>query len=887
MYFLTSTTATVNHAAFTWTSYAREGKTIFCALMLMLGSLWATPLFSQSATEGNALGEVLNADGTLKAGASGSFNAKGFHMQTGKGGEPVFRPQVAGDERWDSTFYLNGINGSVNAIAINGNDLYVGGQFRAAGSLVTDNIAKWNGSVWSALGRGVNGNVYAIAVNGDDVYVGGDFTDASGTAANNIAKWNGSVWSSLGSGTGGYVPAIAVSGNDVYVGGSFASAGGISVNNIAKWNGSSWSALANGVSDTYGDVFVSAITVSGNDVYVGGLFTKASDVSVNSIAKWNGSRWDSLGSGVRDMYGNGVINAIAVSGNEIYVGGYFIEAGEVSAKNVAKWSGSNWSALSDGVSGFEFGGTVTSMNSSGSDVFVGGFFTNAGGISAKKIAKWSGGSWDSLGGGLNGEVFAIAAGGGNVYVGGGFRIAGNSSANSIAKWNGSDWLAIGSNGNGITGNEIEAMAISGNDVYVGGNFIKSAGNTPVNGIAKWDGNGWSSLKSGVDDDGSIYAISVSGSDVYVGGTFTSVDGISANNIAKWNGSTWSALGNGISSGIYAIATSGSDVYVGGGFTSAGSAPAKNVAKWNGINWSALGDGISGGNFDGVVKTIAISGNDVYVGGDFAKAGNVPVSNIAKWNGSNWDSLGSGVKGMFNTRVYGIAISGSDVYVGGLFTTAGNVAANGIAKWNGSAWSALDSGMDGYVLAIAASGNDVYVGGSFTSVGDVSAYGIAKWDGSAWSALGSGIGGGGGSPFPFVYAIAVSGSDLYVGGGFGYAGGKPSFKFARYSTATSSVEDSPDATTKPIAFDLRQNYPNPFNPATRIAYTLPAAGLTALKIYDLTGRLVQTLVNRAQPAGRYEATFNGNTLSSGMYFYRLSVAGNSGTFTKTMKMLLVK
>ena len=85
------------------------------------------------------------------------------------------------------------------------------------------------------------------------------------------------------------------------------------------------------------------------------------------------------------------------------------------------------------------------------------------------------------------------------------------------------------------------------------------------------------------------------------------------------------------------------------------------------------------------------------------------------------------------------MSGTNLYAGGYFTTAGGVTANYIAKWNGSAWSALGSGMGGDpVYALAVSGTNLYAGGDFTTAGGVSANYIAKWDGSAWSALGSGM-----------------------------------------------------------------------------------------------------------------------------------------------------
>ncbi len=110
-------------------------------------------------------------------------------------------------------------------------------------------------------------------------------------------------------------------------------------------------------------------------------------------------------------------------------------------------------------------------------------------------------------------------------------------------------------------------------------------------------------------------------------------------------------------------------------------------------------------------------------------------------------------------------------MGGSFTNAGGSAANRIAKWDGSNWSPLGSGLNSGVLALAMSGSDLYVGGWFTAAGGSAADHVAKWDGSSWSALGSGMN-------DHVYTLAVSGSDLYAGGWFTAAGGEASAYVAR-------------------------------------------------------------------------------------------------------------
>lgn len=90
-------------------------------------------------------------------------------------------------------------------------------------------------------------------------------------------------------------------------------------------------------------------------------------------------------------------------------------------------------------------------------------------------------------------------------------------------------------------------------------------------------------------------------------------------------------------------------------------------------------------------------------------------------------------------------------------------------------------------------------------------------------------------------------------------------------------------SKPESFSLKQNYPNPFNPSTKIIYSIPRSGFVKLKVYDMLGKEICTLVNEEKIPGEYEIIFNGNGLSSGIYFYKLFTEG----FNQTRKMILVK
>jgi hypothetical protein len=174
--------------------------------------------------------------------------------------------------------------------------------------------------------------------------------------------------------------------------------------------------------------------------------------------------------------------------------------------------------------------------------------------------------------------------------------------------------------------------------------------------------------------------------------------------------------------------------------------------------------------NGDVEALAVSGGTLFAGGGFTMAGTNAANYIAKWNGSGWSVVGSGM----NTNVLALAVSGGTLYAGGSFTLTGTNAANYIAQWNGSSWSPLGSGMGGahcFVSALAASGGSLYAGGYFKTAGANAATNIAQWDGSGWSALGSGIGGDDFYPYvyPSVDALAVSSGRLYAGGWFLTAG----------------------------------------------------------------------------------------------------------------------
>lgn len=114
---------------------------------------------------------------------------------------------------------------------------------------------------------------------------------------------------------------------------------------------------------------------------------------------------------------------------------------------------------------------------------------------------------------------------------------------------------------------------------------------------------------------------------------------------------------------------------------------------------------------------------------------------------------------------------------------------------------------------------------------------------------------------------------------GYAVGRTVYKYSPNTTAVAAARTEKSSTV----YYLAQNYPNPYNPATKIIYGLQRAGLVKLQVFDLSGKIVATLVNEIKPIGKYEAHFEAAGLASGLYFYRLQAGG----LVMTRKMLLAR
>ncbi len=274
---------------------------------------------------------------------------------------------------------------------------------------------------------------------------------------------------------------------------------------------------------------------------------------------------------------------------------------------------------------------------------------------------------------------------------------------------------------------------------------------------------WQALGSGMDNRVNALAFDNSGK-LYAGGQFSHAGGVPADNIAVWNGSSWSQLGNGIYGSINALKINAAgDVYLGGNVLWEISIPYdyhNMLTKWDTslATYEILSE-LAGGD----VWALEFLGTDLYVGGQFKQAGNMPGTYcIAKWKpgSSTWESLGG--DGL-NGTVYSFSLLGSELYVGGNFTKTSDevVTLRKLAKYFEGDWTEIGNGgvSDPYMInhVNAFSSNDVLVGGDFLDAGGVSAVGLMRWNDSSWSLV------GGNNHFGYTVSSVIWRNYLCVGG----------------------------------------------------------------------------------------------------------------------------
>jgi len=410
-----------------------------------------------------------------------------------------------------------------------------------------------------------------------------------------------------------------------------------------------------------------------------------------------------------------------------------------------------------GFAGLGVDGRANATLSTPRGLIVAGSFSSIDGVPALGVALLPDAprQWVALGGGVNGEVFAVALVGDRLYVGGAFDSAGGVPARNIARWSfaTATWEPIVDRGVDGADAPVRALALVGGAIFVGGEF-RHAGAEVAIGIARLDTTtmrftAMDSLSVVDDDTPSIYTFEVAGPDLYAGGRFDAIGSMQARNIARWSGTGWHTLGMGPSNGVNAR-----------------------------------------------VHDVLVTGDSVVVAGEFVRAGLQEIVGVARWISSSesWQGFVPTPQGLRGSA-YAIAWYDGALVVGGAIVGAGFDDTKGIVQVLGGGWSVVGGNLDGNVHALTVHRGDLITAGSFAGVNGVATFSLGKWDGSMWSSVAGDVGGAG--PTGQVYALALDGQRLYVGGTFTSAGGRSATRIARWNAPTQNWDTLGLGTDGPV------------------------------------------------------------------------------------------
>lgn len=729
---------------------------------------------------------------------------------------------------WSREFGTPGLDGTPLCATLYRGDLVVGGAFTSADGAPASHIARWDGTRWQPLGAGCDGNVWALTVWQGRLIAGGAFSGSGSRYTGPLAEWDGLAWSTLGGAElDGAVFSLSATDSDLVIGGSFQGYGPDSVHNVVRWDGRNWDAMGGGT-----DGSVLAVARHRGEVAIAGVFTQLGAVRAGSVATWDGSSWHALGSGLATWQNSPIPLALASDGSSLFVGGQFDSAGGLPTGGFARWDGSSWSAIR----GTSPSITITTFTTAAPGLLVGGWWRDDAGL-MRFSGTWDGVTFTSDPKGPDDMVNAIVVAADRTYYVGPFRTVRGRPALRVVSRTGEAWSPLvrwHAPMHGLDG-YVTGFARLGSWIVAAGEFQTAADDTgwiETPGVAAYHDGLWHPMGSLANSNHTQF--------VWLDSRLYATDG--DHGAAWWSGTDWVPTGH-IIGAATSLTAYRNALWCGGACTGA-------CGQYTGLwrladtNWVAVPRPV--GITPDVATVSAMSTVDEHLLVAWAEGSDYwqPSTRIASWEGTTWTLL----PGVFaGGRILTMCSFQGRLCVGGDFTSVDGAQAAGFAEFADGGWRARTG--YGAVQTITPIGSRLMVAGG---------YGIELYDGADWTPFDRTAPSG-------VTALFIDGETLWCGGWFTQVDGSASMYVARWDPA--SPEVAAESATK-----LRIS-PNPIVLAARLKWTLARSGQCRVRVFDVAGHLVTTLLDARLSAGPATTAWSGaRAVRAGVYWVSIELDG---------------
>jgi hypothetical protein len=664
---------------------------------------------------------------------------------------------------------------------------------------------------------------------------------------------------------GGFVRGITVSGSTVYA----ATYGGalVSTDKGIDWSHTNWGLI---------DGNVNAVVATSTTVYAG---TQDHGVYVKDL---NGLIWSQTVNALSSQR----VQCMATIGNNVFAGTY--STGVYLSTN----NGTTWTQMKTGMTDLQ----VECLAVIGTNLFAG---TN----SKVFLSTNMGTSWTSASTGLpNNDIITLAVNGTSIYAG----VWANGAW--VSTNNGVGWMLYGT---GSPANYPYSFAFNGTNVYVcGGNVYRTTN----------DGNDWTDVTGDIPSGAQILSLAYLNGNLIAGDN--AVNNATGMYVSTNNGTNWTSINWGLPNYCATSITARNGKLLtgtcGGVFLSTDAGVNWNEPTLHGDNnwadFTALAyrnnNYVFAGDINGnayvstnagqdftlttqleqgaLISSFAFSGTNIFASTNAWASGSPNAVFLSGDNGATWTKVNTGLP--TTSYIPSLAVIGTNLF-----------AATGTGVYlstnNGTSWTSVSNGITGFVRSLAVKGTDLFAGtanGVFRTtnngtnwtatslthnmtslcVVDTNLFGGTWAEGAYYMVNSNSTFKSMGLPSVYVTGFAADNGVLYA---------STSDNTVWKRSIAEILTGVKDARQAPVEFNLSQNYPNPFNPTTTINYSVAKSGSVELKVYNIMGKEVATLVNEQKGAGNYEVRFDASKLASGVYFYQLK----SGDLILTKKLILMK